>query len=159
MGSVQVRAWQAAYRGLMPDEYLDGLVPAEREAMWANAFDQPRHGQLIFVVEEGGAVRGFAAAGPEGMRAEETATGELYAINIDPSSWGRGLGGLLLRAVEGVLQGSGYLQAVLWVLPGNDRAISFYQRAGWTADGSEKEADALGVAVREVRYRRQFPIA
>lgn len=26
MGALVVRAWQAAYRGLMPDDYLDGLT-------------------------------------------------------------------------------------------------------------------------------------
>ncbi|HEX6254240.1 MAG TPA: hypothetical protein VFZ70_00375 [Euzebyales bacterium] len=25
MGALVVRAWQAAYRGLMPDDYVDGL--------------------------------------------------------------------------------------------------------------------------------------
>ena len=27
---VHVRSWQVAYRGLMPDEYLDGLRPQDR---------------------------------------------------------------------------------------------------------------------------------
>jgi len=31
IGRVHVDARQAAYRGLMPDEYLDGLVPDDRE--------------------------------------------------------------------------------------------------------------------------------
>jgi len=34
LGRVHVRAWQAAYRGQMPDDYLDGLRPEEREAGW-----------------------------------------------------------------------------------------------------------------------------
>ena len=32
MGRLHVRAWQAAYRGHMPDDYLDGLRAAERAA-------------------------------------------------------------------------------------------------------------------------------
>ena len=32
LGLVHVRAWQAAYRGQMPDDYLDGLRPEERAA-------------------------------------------------------------------------------------------------------------------------------
>jgi hypothetical protein len=32
LGRVHVRAWQAAYRGHKPDDYLDGLRPEERAA-------------------------------------------------------------------------------------------------------------------------------
>jgi hypothetical protein len=31
VGEVHVRAWQAAYRGVMPDEYLNGLKPEDRQ--------------------------------------------------------------------------------------------------------------------------------
>ena len=34
MGRLVVRAWQAAYRGHMPDDYLDGLRPEDRAAYW-----------------------------------------------------------------------------------------------------------------------------
>jgi hypothetical protein len=34
IGAVVVRAWQAAYRGIMPDDYLDGLRAEQRAAMW-----------------------------------------------------------------------------------------------------------------------------
>ena len=30
IGSIHVRAWQAIYRGVMPDEYLDGLRAEDR---------------------------------------------------------------------------------------------------------------------------------
>ncbi|HET9289988.1 MAG TPA: hypothetical protein VFQ49_02825 [Actinomycetes bacterium] len=32
MGRLHVRAWQAAYRGHMPGDYLDGLRASERAA-------------------------------------------------------------------------------------------------------------------------------
>ncbi|CAN0416084.1 unnamed protein product, partial [Phaeothamnion confervicola] len=34
MGRIHVRAWQHAYRGVMPDEYLDGLQASDRVEMW-----------------------------------------------------------------------------------------------------------------------------
>ncbi|HUF94538.1 MAG TPA: hypothetical protein VMO52_00495 [Acidimicrobiia bacterium] len=38
LGSVHVRAWQAAYRGgLMPDEYLESLSAEQRAEMWRTA--------------------------------------------------------------------------------------------------------------------------
>src|SRR5919107_604708 len=40
MGRVHVRAWQAAYRGQMPDAYLDGLRPEQRAAGWEAALGE-----------------------------------------------------------------------------------------------------------------------
>lgn len=34
LGVLHVRAWQAAYRGAMPDDYLDGLNAADRAELW-----------------------------------------------------------------------------------------------------------------------------
>ena len=36
-----MRAWQRAYRGLMPDDYLDGLSAADRTGMWAASLSSP----------------------------------------------------------------------------------------------------------------------
>ena len=34
IAAIQVRAWQAAYRGVMPDAYLDELNADDRAAYW-----------------------------------------------------------------------------------------------------------------------------
>jgi hypothetical protein len=36
MGRLHVRAWQAAYQGHVPDDYLDGLRAEDRVAGWAS---------------------------------------------------------------------------------------------------------------------------
>jgi hypothetical protein len=38
---IHVRSWQGAYRGLMPQEYLDGLQPDQRAGLWERALRQP----------------------------------------------------------------------------------------------------------------------
>jgi GNAT superfamily N-acetyltransferase len=150
LGSVHVRAWQAAYRGQMPDDYLDGLRAEERAAMWRQSFDRRRTDRVLLVAEIEGGVVGFALAGstddPPGL-------GELYALNVDPDSWGAGAGQALLAAVREALVGLGHDEAVLWVLPGNARARRVYEANGWVADGAERVMDILGVTVSEVRYR------
>ena len=102
LGSVHVRAWLAAYRGgLMPDDYLDALSEDERAAMWRQSLEgepRPRSARLVAATDDG-AVVGFAVVGPEGGDVE-AATGELYAINVDPEHWGQGVGTRLL--VSGV---------------------------------------------------------
>jgi GNAT superfamily N-acetyltransferase len=151
MGRVHVRAWQAAYRGHMPDDYLDGLRAEERAAYWEGGLRREPRGGLVLVAERDGQVVGFAAVGPA---QDPAGAGELYAINVDPDHWGTGAGRALLDAAHAELARSGHAEAVLWVLPGNDRARRFYEIAGWTADGSERTSEVFGTVVPEVRYRR-----
>jgi GNAT superfamily N-acetyltransferase len=153
LGQVHVRAWQAAYRGQMPDDYLDGLRPEERAAGWERGLRRDRAHDPVLVAEREGRVVGFAV-----LRAAEDpqGAGELSAINVDPDHWGTGAGRALLAAAHVELARLGYQEAVLWVLPGNRRARRFYEVAGWVADGAERTAEVLGVTVAEVRYRRRL---
>ncbi len=91
---VHVRAWQATYRGIMPDEFLDGLDPVERGNMWARALGAGRPGssRLVVSTEPGDDPVRFAIVGPvRDAEASESGLGELYAINLDPDARGLGL--------------------------------------------------------------------
>jgi GNAT superfamily N-acetyltransferase len=68
IGSVHVASWRAAYRGLMPDEFLDALSVEERAESWRRGFVQaaatpPDRSAVLVTVVDGEAV-GFAALGP-----------------------------------------------------------------------------------------------
>jgi RimJ/RimL family protein N-acetyltransferase len=154
LGAVHVRAWQAAYRGgLMPDDYLDSLSAEERAAMWRTALEQqlgPRRAR--FVVEDASStVIGFILVGPE-EGDDDTPTGELFAINVDPDHWGTGAGRLLHDAGVDALAEAGFDRAVLWVHPDNARARAFYESLGWQSDDVTRQAEVLGVEVPELRY-------
>jgi len=82
--------------------------------------------------------------------------GELYAIYLDPSHWGRGYGRALMHAAERGLAEAGFEEAHLWVLDTNARARRFYEIAGWSADGGRKTEHRGDVELREVRYRRDL---
>ena len=151
LGRVHVRAWQGAYRGVMPDDYLDALDPNERAAMWAEFLDRPQPDQRLHVVTADAGVVGFACFGTC-RDSEDAALGELYAINLDPSHWGRGLGRRLLSEVVHELAAFGDA-AVLWVVPENARARGLYESAGWVDDGGRRHDEVLGARVDEMRYR------
>jgi ribosomal protein S18 acetylase RimI-like enzyme len=154
IAEVQVRAWQAAYVGLMPQLYLDSLDGAQRAEMWRRAA-QPRDRGGVIVAVSTIRIAGFAAFGREEVDGVQVGDrGQLYALNVHPERWRTGLGSALLSAVQAQLAAAGYAEAVLWVHPENLRAIEFYRRHGWADDGARQVADALGVTVPEIRYRR-----
>jgi GNAT superfamily N-acetyltransferase len=154
---VHVRSWQVAYRGLLPDAYLDALRPEERAARYTFGSADPRQPATIVAVEEGagdGAIRGFATTGPS---RDGAPAGELLSLNVEPGFWSRGIGSSLLAAAEQRLRQDGHARAVLWVLDGNERAMRFYRAHGWSPDGTRRAETLWGVPVVDWRYVRALP--
>jgi ribosomal protein S18 acetylase RimI-like enzyme len=161
LGRTHVRAWQAAYRGgLMPDDYLHGLDETERARMWRSSLANPPPPRSVRLVGESaaGVVAGFVLVGPA-ARDPASSVGELYAINVDPDSWGSGLGAGLIDRGVAALSDAGFTHAVLWVHPGNERARRFYAARGWSNDEVERRQTILGVEVPEVRYSLELTSA
>ena len=155
IGRIQVESWRAAYTGLLSDEAVAGFDVATRQQLWREDLGrQPGPGSATFVVEEVGEVIGFASVGAS-REAEGERAGELYAIYLHPSCWGRDIGKALLQRAEESLRGSGFRRAVLYVLEGNERAERFYRSAGWEQDGSKVD-QFQGATVTEVRYRKRL---
>jgi ribosomal protein S18 acetylase RimI-like enzyme len=121
--------------------------------MWREGLARtPRPGSATFVAVVDNEVVGFATVGASWS---EDGAGELYAIYVDPTSWGAGAGRALIEVSEDSLRDSGFDEAMLWVLEGNERAERFYRAAGWEHDG-EKEDEFQGARVTELRYRKRL---
>jgi GNAT superfamily N-acetyltransferase len=137
---VHVRAWQAGYRGLLPDAYLDALRAEERAARYT--FGRP--GPETIVAVDVDAIVGFAT----------TIDDELAAFHVDPDHWRRGVGRALIARAREAIAARGHAHGVLWILDGNARAASFYAADGWAADGTRREIEVWGIRVPELRWRR-----
>ena len=155
VAGVHVRSWQAAYRGLLSDEYLDALRPEDRMGYYILGAPDPSLPSTIVAVMEG-TIRGFATTGPS-RDADTPDRGEVLALYVDPDAWGLGVGRALLAQARTHLHRSGFVEAVLWVLVGNDRAQRFYRADRWMADGHGRQLEVWGVVVDEIRYRRHLP--
>jgi GNAT superfamily N-acetyltransferase len=155
IAAVHVAAWRAAYAGVMPAATLARLSPDERAGLWRTVLSRASGQETVLVADRGGPLEGFCAAGC-GRRPDESGLGEIYALNVRPSAWGRGVGLELLVAAESWLRDRGFQEAVLWVARDNPRARRFYERQGWREDGGSDEATILDAEVTEVRCRRRL---
>jgi GNAT superfamily N-acetyltransferase len=152
VAGVHVRSWQVAYRGLLPDGYLDGLRPEERAQRYTfDRVDAQQPETLVALLH--GEIRGFATLRPV-PDPDVASVGELCGLYVDPSWWGKGIGTSLLAAVRARLVERGFSVAILWVLIGNTRARKIYSMDGWVCDGSSRVEEVWGVMANEVRYRR-----
>ncbi|CAH0204471.1 GNAT family N-acetyltransferase [Microbacterium sp. Bi121] len=151
IAAVHVRSWQAAYRGLMPQEVLDGLSVEERADGWRSILADPERISRTLVAEHDGRVVGWAGFG-DARDEDAPGTGELWGIYALPDSWSSGVGHALITAVERELADAGHAVAYLWVLEGNERAGAFYERHGWAADGAAKVENRPGLVLHERRH-------
>jgi GNAT superfamily N-acetyltransferase len=150
VAAVHVRSWQAGYRGLVPDEYLDRLRPEDRAPHYTFGDRDPRVPATVVAVDDR-AILGFATTGPS---PDDERRGELMALYVDPDHWGRGIGRALLQDARARLAADGFAEGRLWAFAGNDRAERFYRSDGWTRDGRRRQAEVWGVTVSEIGYRR-----
>jgi len=156
VAGVHVRSWQAAYRGLLPDLYLDQLDVERRRVGWTQTIaetDWPRSGTLV-AAEANANIVGLAHVGPaRDDDVDPVVVGELAAIYALPEVWGSGVGRRLMAAAVNMLRDAGNAQAILWVLEGNDRAQRFYEIGGWQLDGAAQDIVIADTPLAEVRYR------
>jgi GNAT superfamily N-acetyltransferase len=156
IGAAHVESWRAAYRGLVPQHFLDRLDADRRGAIWKGILAETdgRHAGT-FVAESDGQVVGFVNVRPTRDEDQDSdAVGEVTSIYLRSAAWGTGAGRELMTAGLRHLESAGFTRAALWVLDGNTRARRFYENGGWRADGSTKDDDRLGFTLTEVRYLR-----
>jgi RimJ/RimL family protein N-acetyltransferase len=158
---VHVRSWQAAYRGLIPQEFLDQLDVTKRTEVWRRWLENTGTLGTLVTVNNGdqgtGEIVGFAGLHPTRDDDDPGHACEVSAIYLLPQAWGHGLGRELMTAALERIATHGYQHVTLWVLRENVRARRFYEAAGFTADGAEKLEDIAGSPITEVRYRRSLP--
>jgi ribosomal protein S18 acetylase RimI-like enzyme len=170
---IRIGGWRTAYRGIVPDSYLDAL-DVDRDAdrhrarlarlaqeagsgvaqETGSGLAQETGSGLDLVAEQDGRVVGWGCHGPYRDGEHRTADAELYALYVDPALRGRGIGRALLDTSVRACAAAGHPRMLLWVLKENVPARRFYERAGFRADGAQEPFETDGVAVPEVRYVR-----
>jgi GNAT superfamily N-acetyltransferase len=155
IAAVDVASWQAAYRGLMPDAYLDALSVEERAADWRRRLlgRDTERGRSTFVADDGGAILGFVRVGPD---PDVPAAGFVFLLYVLPARWRGGVGTALMAAADAALRDGGFMSAALGVLEANDRARRFYECLGWRSDGSRRSDDYGGRELAALRYTRSL---
>lgn len=145
ISNVYERSWKYAYRGIVPDDYLDS-IPA---GQWAPRLKQPGRKSLVALLDgKTVGTASFAPARMESMRGY----GEVISLYILPETMGKGIGYELLKAAVSWLRKQGFSAIYLWVLEDNLFARQFYERFGFETSGTVRMDNIGGKALREVQY-------
>ncbi len=153
LAAVEVTSWRAAYRGLMPDGFLDELSEVEKTVDWRQSLltHGPSGRKRVCVAVGDAGIMGFVRVGPVG---NEGKVGLIYLLYVLPEHWGRGMGTALMRAGLDELRDLGKSEAILWELRDNLRARRFYEGLGWAPDGRTSREEYGGCTLEVLSYRR-----
>ena len=154
---LHVTSWQSAYRGMLPDAYLDRQDVAARTAEWEAMI--ARDGVHVVLREVPGAgLVAFCAVGPSRDDDAPPGAWEIYTLHAAPAVRGRGYGRELVDEVVRLVARADGRLLTLWVVEENAAARAFYERMGMVPDGARQlHVVAPGVEVSEVRY--SIPVA
>ena len=145
VGNIYANSWKAAYRGIVPQAYLDGLAGS----MWLAVLrDEQYQSYLAMDGEAYIGASAVCAARDESM----VGWGEIVSLYLLPTYFGSGYAEPLFRRVVEALRMQGYQQIYLWVLEENARARRFYEKQGFAANGDRLVLTIEGKELMEVRY-------
>ncbi len=155
IADVNVRSWQAAYAGMLPAAFLQGLSGEGRVPFWKTVLGAGS--VATFVAETEGRIGAFITSGACRDDRAPASAGEISALYALPELWGRGAGRELMRLAAQHLQAAGFAEVSLWVLARNLRARAFYEAAGFTRrDEASRHQDIGGARIEELGYLRAF---
>ena len=150
IAEVHVESWKITYRGIFPDDLLDGLSVEKRESFWRDLLaHEPPSAITMVGCDASGSVVGFVSAGKE-RTGQLGCDGEIYAIYLHREAQRKGLGALLVRQLVHELVARGFGSMSVWVLALNP-SRRFYERLGGKVVG-EQEIERGGQTFLEVAY-------
>ncbi len=155
IAALHAASWRSAYRGILPDAFLDGPVVAERAARWRAHFAAPQHGRAVLAAEGADGLHGFIALtlAPQGGTIDGF-DAEIVNLHVDPARKSRGLGRRLIAAGAEALIAAGKHNVFLWVYTANRPAVRFYEAIGGEVGGRPQDTGTEAIAGIEVPHRR-----
>lgn len=156
IADVHVAAWRGAYEAIVPAEVLARQSVGQRQNWWEKVLaPDAGRGLGVDVALVDDVIAGFCAVGLS--RDDEAAleVGELHALYVHPSQWGRGTGSALLSHGEQRLSSDFRLaQAALWVLEEPPAASGPGELVDSRAEPRACGRYRLGSAKTEARHPR-----
>ncbi len=148
ISAVYETSWRSAYRGIVPQAYLDAIPKGH----WAPHLDQPGWHTLVCI--EDGRIIGTTSF-CRSRFPQFASSGEIISLYLLPEYMGRGCGKALCETALRALRQMGFSDVFLWVLEENRRAWSFYEKLGFVCTADFLNDQIGGKTLREVRYSKE----
>ena len=148
-----IACWQAAYRGIMTDEYLDNMSAEKMAEDTRQALSNPGVYRFYCVELDRKMIGRLVVS--KSRDEDKPDAGEIAAMYLAGEYWDKGYGRKMMDFSIKEIKKMGYDEAFLWVLEENSRARKFYEKCGFEFDGAKKETN-IDKPLAHMRYVRAF---
>jgi ribosomal protein S18 acetylase RimI-like enzyme len=136
---------------------MDAAIPVmpldKRQAYWREAIEYSEPQVQVAVDDD--RIVGFVGFDRSRDKGTPPTMGEIWAIYVATSHWGKGVGLALWDAAREGLQEEGCAKVSVWLPIANDRAVRFFELAGLKRELASAKTVAIGgVKVEEIRLSR-----
>jgi len=156
IAEIQASAAQAAFKAQFPGEPMPEFDSLKKsQAYWREAieFADP---QVLVAVAEGDVV-GFVGFDRSRDPKTPATMGEIWSMYARPSHWGQGVGLALWDAARDVLIEEGCTKVTAWVPLGYERALRFFDMAGYKREMTTIKTVLVGLTrIEEIRFKRDL---
>ncbi|WP_254074044.1 GNAT family N-acetyltransferase [Burkholderia sp. S171] len=148
IAEMHAQSWASAYRGILPDDFLDHEMSAERETHWQTRFEglAAGAGEVLIAVQDDRPIGFICLVAPD--EDGSVLVDNLHAL---PGAKGSGLGTAMLSVAAQWARDRGAASLHLSVLEPNVAAIGFYESRGWQLAGREDDTMG-GIEIIALRY-------
>ena len=151
IAALHTESWRDAYRGIMPDWYLDGPIARERVSLWQSRFSSlPCDRYYVLVADSGAKLVGFVCV----LLDEDPKWGAcLDNLHVLPGLRNKGIGRkLFIKATQWMITAAPGLPIHLWVFKANDAARRFYDSLGGKIVDHQSKKILKGIEIPSVLY-------
>jgi len=152
MAEVIIRSWEAAYRGIVPDDYIWEKNATRLEFYQRTITDENK---TFYVIQADGSTVGVMSFGEPGDETKRASLHELWSLYLHPERQRRGIGTQAMDFVLAEARRLGKKELLVWVLEDNVNAIKFYTKCGFSPDGGERFWE-YGKRLRGISMRREI---
>lgn len=150
MAEIHVRSWEAAYKDIIPAEYIKEKN-ATRQAMFKRIITDENTTQYVISTDE--KTIGIMCIAPPQDSDVDNSFYELHGIYLHPDYYRHGIGTQAMEFALNKARSIGKTDMTVWVFAENTNAINFYEKCGFTADGATKTYNC-GKEMQCIRMKR-----
>lgn len=128
VSTIVIKGWQTAYRGIIDDDYLDGLSIEENYQKRVKDYKE----KGFIVAEQNGKIVGFCRYRNGNMYKENypEVDCEICALYVKPEEKGKGIGKALVEYVKNEFRKKNFKKMIIWCFKDNYPSRAFYERVG-----------------------------
>ncbi len=152
IATVHMRSWEAAYKDIIPDEYIREKNSG-RKALWKKILEGVNTTE--YIIKKGGIIVGFIGMGVSRDEDANKETYELKGLYLLPEYFRQGIGTKAMEFVFSKARDLNMKTVIVWLLESNHNAEKFYEKCGFVPDGKTREQN-FGKTLNCIRMKRNL---